>query len=136
MHDFRHKIYFPLMKEVEKKCIFTQNRLNHLLCFSDAPLYHDKFNTDHATKIWNKQKITSFEILSTITTTLKVSGLNTSPVLRIVSNKRNGVIFLVIKRNLNFQSRFIKQLSRLCFSDSGYYYDDKKDAKKLDSGYY
>ena len=28
------------------------------------------------------------------------------------------------------------QLSRLCFSDSGYYYDDKKDAKKLDSGYY
>ena len=28
------------------------------------------------------------------------------------------------------------KLSRLCFSDSGYYYDDKKDAKKLDSGYY
>ena len=28
------------------------------------------------------------------------------------------------------------QLSWLCFSDSGYYYDDKKDAKKLDSGYY
>ena len=30
------------------------------------------------------------------------------------------------------------QLSRLCFSDSGYYYDDKKDAKlkKHDSGYY
>ena len=31
------------------------------------------------------------------------------------------------------------QLSRLCFSDSGYYYDDKKDkkeAKKLDSGNY
>ena len=81
----------------------------------------------------------SFEILSTITTTLKFSGLNTSPVLRIVSNKRNGVIFLVKKRNLNFPSRFIKQLSRLCFSDSGYYYDDKKDkkeAKKLDSGYY
>ena len=31
---------------------------------------------------------------------------------------------------------FMMQLSRLCFSDSGYYYDDKKDAKKLDSGYY
>ena len=31
---------------------------------------------------------------------------------------------------------FMTQLSRLCFSDSGYYYDDKKDAKKLDSGYY
>ena len=31
------------------------------------------------------------------------------------------------------------QLSLLCFSDSGYYYDnkkDKKEAKKLDSGYY
>ena len=28
------------------------------------------------------------------------------------------------------------KLSRLRFSDSGYYYDDKKDAKKLDSGYY
>ena len=28
------------------------------------------------------------------------------------------------------------QLSWLCFSDSGYYYDDKKAAKKLDSGYY
>ena len=34
---------------------------------------------------------------------------------------------------------FMIQLSWLCFSDSGYYYDDKKDkkdAKKLDSGYY
>ena len=31
---------------------------------------------------------------------------------------------------------FMMQLSRLCFSDSGYYYDDKKDTKKLDSGYY
>ena len=29
---------------------------------------------------------------------------------------------------------FMTQLSRLCFSDSGYYYDDKKDAKKFDSG--
>ena len=29
---------------------------------------------------------------------------------------------------------FMTQLSRLCFSDSGYYYDDKKDVKKLDSG--
>ena len=28
------------------------------------------------------------------------------------------------------------KLSRLRFSDSGYYYDDKMDAKKLDSGYY
>ena len=31
------------------------------------------------------------------------------------------------------------QFSWLCLSDSGYYYDDKKDkkeAKKLDSGYY
>ena len=29
---------------------------------------------------------------------------------------------------------FLIKLSRLRFSDSGYYYDDKKDAKKLDSG--
>ena len=28
------------------------------------------------------------------------------------------------------------QLSWLCFSDSGYYYDDKKYKKELDSGYY
>ena len=30
-------------------------------------------------------------------------------------------------------------ITKLCFSDSGYYYDnkkDKKEAKKLDSGYY
>ena len=36
--------------------------------------------------------------------------------------------------SINFP--FMTQLSRLYFSDSGYYYDDKKDAKKLDSGYY
>ena len=28
------------------------------------------------------------------------------------------------------------QLSWLCFSDSGYYYDDKKATKKLDWNYY
>ena len=45
--------------------------------------------------------------------------------------------FLEIKVKYKFP--FMIQLSWLCFSDSGYYYDDKKDkkeAKKLDSGYY
>ena len=103
------------MKEVEKTCIFTQNRLNHLLCFSDAPLYHDKFNTDHETKIWNKQKMISFEILSTITTTLKFSGLNTSPVLRIVSNKRNGVIFFGKKTKFKLSLSVYKTIVSVMF---------------------
>ena len=45
--------------------------------------------------------------------------------------------YLALKAKKNFP--FMIQLSWVCFSDSGYYYDDKKDkkeAKKLDSGYY
>ena len=102
-----------------KTCTFTQNRLNDLLCFSDAPLYHDKFNIDHATKIWtkiwNKQKITSFETLSTITTTLKFSGLNTSPVLRNVSNKRNEVIFIVKKTKFKLSVKVYNTIVSVMF---------------------
>ena len=64
--------------------------------------------------------------------------MNTSPVLRNGFNKINGVVFIGNKdeifNHINFP--FMIKLSRLRFSDSGYYYDDKKDAKKLDSGYY
>ena len=99
-----------------KTCIFTQNRLNHLLCFSDSPLYHDKFNTDHATKIWNKQKITSFETWSTITTTLKFSGLNTSLVLRNGFNKwEMGWFLLVIKTTCKLPVTVYKTIVSVMF---------------------
>ena len=99
-----------------KTCIFTQNRLNHLLCFSDSPLYHDKFNTDHATKIWNKQKFTSFETWSTITTTLKFSGLNTSPVLRNGFNKwEMGWFLLVIKTTCKLPVTVYKTIVSVMF---------------------
>ena len=62
--------------------------------------------------------------------------MNTSPVLRNGSNKINGVVFIGNKNEIFINFPFMIKYSRLCFSDSGYYYDDKKDAKKLDSGYY
>ena len=55
----------------------------------------------------------------------------------MVPTKAMEWFLLVIITKCNFP--FMIQLSWLCFSDSGYYYDDKKDkkeAKKLDSGYY
>ena len=77
-----------------KTCIFTQTRLNHLLCFSDAPLYHESLIRIMPLKFEINKKLPRLKPLSTITTTLKFSGFNTSPVLRNVSNKRNGVIFI------------------------------------------
>ena len=54
------------------------------------------------------------------------------------TKRRENTAFTInIYDNLTYINLpFMMQLSRLFFSDSGYYYDDKKDAKKLDSGYY
>ena len=47
----------------------------------------------------------------------------------MVPTKSMEWFLLVIKTKCNFL--FMIQLSWLCFSDSGYYYDDEKAAKKL-----
>ena len=46
------------------------------------------------------------------------------------------MVVFIGNKNKVLTSCLYFQLSRLPFSDSGYYLDNKKDAEKLDSGYY
>ena len=46
------------------------------------------------------------------------------------------MVVFIGNKNKVLTSRLRFQLSRLPLSDSGYYLDNKKDAEKLDSGYY
>ena len=95
---------------------FHPTRLNHLLCFSDAPLYHESLIRIMPLKFEINKKLPRLKPLSTITTTLKFSGLNTSPVLRNGFNKwEMGWFLLVIKTTCKLPVTVYKTIVSVMF---------------------